>query len=112
MLRRDFKRSEKSLELMMRLARENQRIAEREAEMEQMVRPQREFQRTVDQAAELERLTAPVLAATRTTRLVQGLVQQQAAALGAFHPAGHHAREMQRLAAWVGDSRPRKRAPG
>jgi hypothetical protein len=124
MLRRDFDRSEKRLERMMRREREFQRILDREAEMERMVRRQREIQRIVDQAAELERLAAPVLDAIRTTRLgdeVQRLVQQ-AAALGAINPAEHHAREMQRLAAWAGEAelasrpeedwRPRKRAPG
>jgi hypothetical protein len=53
MLRRDFKRFEKSLERMMRREREFQRILDREAEIERMVRREREIQRLVALAGEV-----------------------------------------------------------
>ena len=55
MLRRDFKRSEKSLQRMMRREREMQRILDREAEIERMLRREREIQRLVALAGEAGR---------------------------------------------------------
>jgi hypothetical protein len=55
MLRRDFKRSEKSLERMMRREREIQRIVDREAEVERMLRREHEIQRLVAMVDEVER---------------------------------------------------------